>query len=251
MKVIYGVGKIKKTSAKVVLAIGVFDGMHLGHREVIGEALERAKVLSGKAVVLTFAPHPIQVLHPEKNLALIVSLAHRLKLMEAFGVDTCIVIPFTKRFSLLSPQNFIKRYLIDHISPSEVYVGDDFRFGHNREGTLNYFQGEGEQKGFEVHGVHFVRISARLKIGTQKRKISSTHIRLFIQKGRLKEAQDLLSRRVSTMGKVEKGVGRGASLGFPTANIYPKGVVLPPEGVYAVLVQVQGEWFKGMANVRE
>ncbi len=249
MKVIYGIGKIKKTNAKIVLAIGVFDGLHLGHQEVIGEALERAKVLGGKAVVLTFSPHPMQVLHPENHLSLIVSLDHRLKLIEEFGVDTCVVIPFTHRFSMLSPDNFIKRYLVDHIDPCEVYVGDDFRFGHNREGNLNFFRGEGARKGFEVHGVHFVRIASHIKKANEKRKISSTFIRRFIHRGALNDAALLLSRRVSVMGIVEKGAGRGESLGFPTINIYPHDLILPPLGVYAVFVLFEKVIYKGVANV--
>lgn len=249
MKVIYGIGKIKKSTQNIVLAIGVFDGLHLGHQEVIREAMERAKFLGGKAVVLTFSPHPIQILHPERQLSLIVSLSHRLKLIEDLGVDTCVVIPFTLRFSRLAPENFIKRYLINHINPCEIYVGDDFRFGHNREGTLDYFRGEGARKGFEVHGVHFVRIASHLKQGKQKRKISSTLIRRFVEEGRLEEAQLLMSRRVSVMGRVAQGVGHGTSLGFPTANIYPEGVILPPQGVYAVIVRLEGRVFRGMANI--
>ena len=135
MKVIYGIGRDKKLFHKAVLAIGVFDGLHRGHQKLIRRVIQEAKKINGHAVVMTFFPHPVHVLHPEINLPLIISLQHRLKLLEEMGVDVGCVVPFTKNFSRLTPEQFIRTYLVQHIKPVEVFVGDDFRFGQNRSGT--------------------------------------------------------------------------------------------------------------------
>jgi riboflavin kinase / FMN adenylyltransferase len=240
MKVIYGIGKVKALRGSV-LAIGVFDGLHVGHRKLIRAAVRRARTLGVPAAVMTFFPHPVQVLTPEKYLPFIVSLPHRLKLMEELGVDACVVIRFTKRFSRLSPRQFIQRYLAGQVGPQEIFVGDDFRFGQGREGTQELFKEAGKKHGFKVNAV------VPVKAGRQK--IGSSRIRHLILEGKLKAAERLLGRPVSVMGRVVRGDGRGRKLGFPTANITPANEVIPPVGVYAVRVVVGGKRYAGMANV--
>ena len=151
MNVIYGLGKAKRIFRDAVLAIGVFDGLHLGHQMLIRKTVERAKALRCPSVVMTFFPHPVHVLHPEIPLPLIVSFSYRLKLIERLGIDTCFVIHFTKRFAKLTPERFIRRYIVDSLHAKEVFVGDDFRFGQNRTGTLDYFKEVGEKQGFKVN----------------------------------------------------------------------------------------------------
>jgi len=224
-----------------VVAIGVFDGLHLGHQLLIRTAVSRAKALNGTAVVMTFDPHPVHVLRPENHLPLIVSLAYRLKLIESLGVDIVVVVRFTKTFSRLAPEQFIKKYLLKPFAPLEVIVGDDFRFGQNRAGTIAIFEQAGEKNGFKV-----------LSVKTQKRghkEFSSTAARDAIAIGDLKTAAHIFGRPVSLFGVVVRGDQRGKKLGFPTANIIPQGEILPPQGVYVVRVRHQGKVFKGMANV--
>lgn len=241
MKVIRDLAKNKINFRNAVLAIGVFDGLHRGHQELIRKVIARAREIKGTAVVMTFWPHPVHVLKPEVRLPLLVSLEHRLRLMEDLGVDVCVVIPFTQQFSQLSPKEFIERYLAKKIKPVEVFVGYDFRFGHDRSGGLDLFRQEGEAYGFKVNILDAVK--------GEHHVISSTRIRELISRGELGRAARLLGRTVSLMGTVCRGDARGKALGFPTANIHLTCEVIPPNGVYAVRVTVGTRKFIGMANI--
>jgi len=241
MKVIYGIGKVKKTFKNTVLAIGVFDGLHAGHQKLIKAAVRKAKSLGGPAIVMTFSPHPVQILKPDKYLPFVISLPHRLKLIEQLDVAACVVVRFTKRFSQLAAQEFVKSYLVEPIKPKEIFVGNDFRFGKNRSGTIEYFKEAGRKYGFKVNTVFPVK-------GGRK-KIGSSRIRSLITDGKLYAAKHFLGRNFSIMGKVVRGDRRGKGLGFPTANIYPENSVIPPIGVYATYVVIDHKRFKGMANV--
>ena len=241
MNVIYGIGKFKKTSRNTVLVIGVFDGVHRGHQALIQGAIRRAKQIGAEPLVMTFWPHPVHVLRPETGLPYIISLAHRLKLIGELGAKGCVVVHFTRRFARLSPEQFIRRCIVAPIAPKEIYVGDDFRFGQDREGTLEYFEQAGKKYGFKV------RVVDAVKVG--KKKIGSSIIRQLIGAGKLIHAARLLGRGVSAMGRVVRGDGRGKRLGFPTANMLIKNGVIPPLGVYAVKVGIGKKTFSGMANI--
>ena len=241
MKVIYGIGKVKKVFKNAVLAIGVFDGLHVGHQKLIKAAVKKAKSLGGSAIVMTFSPHPVQVLKPKEYLPFVVSLPHRLKLIEQFDVVACVVVHFTKRFSQLAAQKFIKNYLVGRINPTEIFVGNDFRFGKDRSGTIEYFKEAGRKYGFKVNTVFPVKGGGS--------KIGSSRIRRLITEGKLYAAKHFLGRNVSIMGKVARGDQRGKKLGFPTANIHPQNSVVPPIGVYAAYVVIDRKRFRGMANV--
>jgi len=241
MKVIYGIGKVKKVFKNTVLAIGVFDGLHIGHQKLIKAAVKKAKLLGGPAIVMTFSPHPVQVLKPDNYLPFVISLPHRLKLIERLDVMACVVVHFTKQFSQLAAGEFIKRYLVDRINPMEIFVGNDFRFGKDRGGTLEYFKESGRKYGFKVNTVFPVK-GGRTKIG-------SSRIRRLIINGKLHSAKNFLGRNVSVMGKVVRGQQRGKGLGFPTANIFPENAVVPPVGVYVAYIVIDNKRFEGMANV--
>ena len=241
MKVIYGIGNFKKAFPNAVAAIGVFDGVHRGHQALIREAVHRARRNNAPALVITFFPHPVRVVRPEIALPYIVSLPLRLKLIGELGAQACLVVRFTKRFARLSPERFIRRYIVSGIKPKEILVGDDFRFGQGRRGTLDYFREAGHTYGFRVNAVGAVK--------TGSGKIGSSIIRKLIMEGKLSEAASLLGRRVAVMGRVLRGDGRGKRLGFPTANISVKDGVIPPLGVYAVLVNVGAKTFRAMANI--
>ena len=240
MRVISAPGKGKKKFKNAVLAIGVFDGVHLGHQTLIRAAIRRARIIQGDPVVMTFMPHPVRVLRPEIRLAYIHSLPLRIRLIKELGA-ACIVVPFTKQFSRLTPQGFIERCLVKYVQPKEIFVGDDFRFGRDRSGTLSAFQAAGQKHGFTVNVVNTIK-------GGRK-KIGSSIIRRLISQGKLKAASKLLGRNVSILGRVVKGDGRGKRLGFPTANIHIGQELVPPVGVYAVKVRVGSRMFPGMANV--
>lgn len=241
MKIFKGIKAVSEKFANPVVAIGVFDGLHLGHQLLIRKAVEQAKTLRGTSIVMTFDPHPVHVLRPENHLPLLVSLPYRLQLIESFGVDVIVVVRFTKAFSRLAPEQFIKQYLLKTFSPREVIVGDDFRFGQGRTGTIEVFEDAGKKNDFKV-----------LSVKTQKsglKKFSSTSARDAIAIGDLKKASRIFGRPVSLLGKVIVGKKRGRTLGFPTANIIPQGEILPPQGVYVVRIRHQGRALKGMANI--
>ena len=192
---------------------------------------------------MTFWPHPAHVLRPDLKLRLITTLSHRLRLLAELGVSTCVVIRFTRRFARISSEAFIERYLVKKIRPREVFVGDDFRFGADRAGTLDSFREAGRRFGFLVKTVPVV-ISRR-----QGQKIGSTLIRRLIAEGRLAEARRLLGRPVSVVGTVAGGERKGRIIGFPTVNIYPGKEVIPPLGVYAARIWVGDKAYGGMVNV--
>lgn len=241
MKVIRDLTQNKINFRNAVLAIGVFDGLHRGHQQLIKKVIARARKVKGTATVMTFWPHPVHVLKPEIRLPLLVSLEHRLRLLEDLGVDVCIVVPFTPQFSQLSPKEFIEKYLVRKIKPVEVFVGYDFRFGHDRSGGLDLFRTEGGEFGFKVNILQAVK--------GERHVISSTRIRELISRGDLSRASRLLGRTVSLMGTVCRGDARGKKLGFPTANINLSCEIIPPVGVYAVRVILGRKKFIGMANI--
>lgn len=241
MKIFRGVAAVPEKYRGSILAVGVFDGLHLGHQELIRKAVSRARTLKTLAVVLTFDPHPVHVLRPENHLPLIISLPYRLKLIRAMGVDAVVLITFTRKFAGLTPEQFIKRYLLKPFHPRAVIVGDDFRFGQNRKGTIELFKAAGKRAGFKV-------LSVRTR-QNGKKKFSSTLARDLIAKGALKDASRILGRPVAIMGKVVAGDRRGRTLGYPTVNITPSVEILPPQGVYAVRVLFEKERYNGMANI--
>ncbi len=241
MKVIYATGGAKQPRLKnTVVAIGIFDGVHKGHGFLIRRMVACTRRRRLKSVVVTFHPHPAEVLH-KRDISYLVSLPHRMKLIEDLGVDKALLIRFTKRFAHLKPEQFVRDYLVRQLGVKEVFVGDDFRFGENRTGDVDIFTAMGKKYGFKVNHLHPLK-------KTQE-KISSSSLREFIGAGRLNEAASMLGRRVSVLGKVIRGDGRGKSLGFPTANIRFDCDVLPPSGVYMVFAYWKGKRYPALANI--
>lgn len=222
---------------KTIAAIGIFDGVHLGHKAIIKSAVRRAKTIKGKSVVITFHPHPLKVLRPDKLLPLLMSTAHRLRLIGELGVDDCLLLKFNKRFSNFQPRDFVKKILVDKLRVNEVYIGSDFIFGKNGVGNAVLLKKFGRCYGFKVKIMPMIKIKNRV--------VSSTTIRNLIMKGRLNEAAQLLGRRVTVFGTVIKGARRGKSLGYPTANIDPHHEAIPPSGVYAVWVRLRNRTYGG------
>jgi len=226
---------------KPVVAIGVFDGIHLGHQALIKKAVRRAKAIKGTAVVVTFFPHPVQVLNKNVDVSLLVSLKHRLQLIEDLGVSVCVVIRFTRKFSLLEPKEFVEKCLVESVRPVEIFVGDDFHFGRSGLGNGRILK--------QSANVFGIRTTIVRSVELNEKRISSSLLRKLIAKGKLGDAEKFLGQKVSTLGKVVHGDHRGKRIGTPTANINPGKEILPPRGVYAVRVRLGSQLFDAVANI--
>ncbi len=239
MKVLHGYRNLKSELKDPIIAIGIFDGIHLGHKRVVKKVLASRE--SGRdKVILTFDPHPQAVLAPEKTPPRIMSLEHRLYILEKMGLDAVVVIRFSEFLALMSPEDFIKKVILG-IGARKVYVGSNFHFGRGKEGTVEMFKKLGKMHGIDVRIVQPVK--------NQGKVISSTWLRSLISKGKLERAAKLLRRPVSVLGTVVRGDNRGTDLGRPTANIDPHQEVIPPPGVYAVKVDISGKIRNGVLNI--
>lgn len=239
MQVLYGYRNLEKKLKDPIVAIGVFDGIHLGHKRVIKKLLASREPAREK-VVVTFDPHPQTVLRPDKKPPRIMSLDHKLFILEKMGLDAVIVIHFTDFIAAMSPEEFVKK-VIGGIGARKVYVGSNFHFGKGKSGNVERFKEIGRDCGIDVRIVEPVRKSGRI--------VSSTWLRKLIKEGKIARAEQLLRRPVSVLGTVVKGDELGKTLGKPTANIDPHQEVIPPPGVYAVKVDISGQLYDGVLNI--
>lgn len=211
--------------AGCVVTIGNFDGVHRGHRAVITGVVERARELGVAAVVTTFDPHPMTVIHPDSAPLRLTSLDRRLDLLAELGVDAVLVLPFTRGLSLWEPSEFVRNVLVDALRTREVHVGDNFRYGHRAAGNIDTLRHDGERHGFEVHAVPLAGEGTRW---------SSTYVRQCLAEGDTTAAADALGRPHRVEGPVVEGDKRGRELGYPTANLaLDDDVAIPADGVYA------------------
>ncbi|MCX5678486.1 MAG: bifunctional riboflavin kinase/FAD synthetase [Candidatus Omnitrophica bacterium] len=242
MRVIYGLRGFKKFAKAAVLAIGVFDGLHIGHIKIIKKAVRDAKRLKIKSVVLTFDPHPIKILCPKNSgVPSLISVNHRIKLIEKLGVDILVVMNFNRALAVLAPGDFVKKLLVRKLGVREVCVGENFYFGKGGAAGVKDLDKLGRSFGFKVSVVKPVRIGRAI--------VSSSLIRKLITSGELRKASKLLGRRVSALGTVISGARLARELGYPTANLNPHHEVIPPGGVYAVFVRFKGKTYKGVLNI--
>jgi riboflavin kinase/FMN adenylyltransferase len=245
---IAGSDAIGKPLVRPVLTVGNFDGLHVGHQAIIETVVERARALRGESVVYTFEPHPRKVLQGDRAPRLLTTLEQKLELIEARGVDAAIVEHFTRKFADTSAERFIREIIHGRIRPLEVYVGYDFHFGRDREGSMRLLTETGPKLGFAVTIVPEVTVG--------EGDVNSTRIRELLALGRADEAALMLSRPYSVRGRVVAGDRRGRTLGFPTANLDPENEILPAAGVYAGSVRLlddgappRGAEFKAVSNV--
>lgn len=241
MHVHRAIADLASVRGPVVLAIGVFDGVHLGHRAVIERALNDAAQLGGTAVVTTFDPHPIRILRPEHAPRLLTSTEHKLRLIRTLGVEHLLVIPFDAAFAAMEPEHFIRELAAAANPLREICVGHQWSFGRGRAGNLELLKLLGDELGFDEVGVHAVRIDDEI--------VSSTLIRSAVESGDLQRAARLLGREYTILGTVVRGDQIGRKLGFPTANISAHSEQFPPNGVYAAAVQCRGRALRGVANI--
>jgi len=219
-----------KKSHPLVLTLGTFDGVHLGHQHVLRKVCQRAKRIGGVSAILTFSEHPKHILKHKEPPYLITSTPHRLRLLDQLGFDIAFLIKFNKKFSKFSPYNFAKKIIVNKLHVSEIVLGYDSRFGRNRKGTvqdMSRFAREFKFRNFTV----------RPKL-LNNQPISSTKIRSFIRRGDFSNVKKCLGRPYSILGDVVKGIGLGRKIGFPTANLNPHSEALPPCGVYLVSLNI-------------
>ena len=242
MNVLHEISELSTLGAPVALAIGVFDGVHLGHQEVIREALDYAKHHHGTCVVMTFDPHPVAVLRPEKAPKRLCTTPHIVKILERIGVEHLLIVPFTNEMAKTSAAEFVGS-LVNTCKPlGFISVGYDWAFGSGREGNIHRLMELGQQHGFAVCGVPAFKVNGEV--------VSSTLIRDAVRNGDLARGKAMLGRNFSVLGEVLHGRQLGRQLGFPTANIaLDPTVKLPPSGVYAVWVRIENETHKGVANL--
>jgi riboflavin kinase/FMN adenylyltransferase len=210
-----------------VTTIGVYDGVHRGHQQIIGHLVKRARSSGLASVVVTFDPHPAEVVRPGSHPAILTESARKAELIEELGVDVLCVIPFTLDFSRLSPETFVHDVLVEHLHTSAVVVGENFRFGHKASGDVGLLERLGRTFGFTVEGAPLVA-SAPASV------VSSTYIRSCVDAGDVAEAARALGRPHRVEGIVVRGDARGRELGFPTANLsHSPYAAVPADGVYS------------------
>ena len=225
MRIARGSRTLEKPLERAVLTVGNFDGFHVGHQRIVATVTARARACDGQAAVYTFEPHPRKVLQPEHAPRLLTTLEQKLELFEAAGVDVAIVEPFDREFARLPAERFVHEVLHERIDPIEVYVGYDFRYGRDREGSMRTLTELGPHLGFSV------TIVPEVKLG--RRDVNSTRIRELLEQASVEEAGLLLGRPYRIRGRVVPGDRRGRTLGFPTLNLDAENEVLPQTGVYA------------------
>jgi riboflavin kinase/FMN adenylyltransferase len=218
-----------------VLTIGNFDGVHMGHQQILNAAKQTATENQTQLVVMTFEPHPLAVLRPQQKPDLLTSLAFKKHLIAEAGVDCLFLVKSTPELLSLSAQDFVKQFIVKGIQPNIVVEGESFNFGSGRDGNVHTLKQMGEENGFLVSIIEAKEV--RLSTG-QTVKISSTLIRDMLKKGNVADAALALSRPYRLIGRIVPGRGKGKQLGFPTANMAPPDQLVPAEGVYAGFVEI-------------
>jgi len=228
--------------SRTVVTIGNFDGVHLGHRAILARVVQRARELKGRAVAVTFEPHPLRVLRPGLELPLLTTGTQKLKLLAEAGLEAVVVLPFTPEFARLPARDFVQEYFCRRLKVREVVVGHDYAFGRGREGNIDLLKEMGRSSGFTVQVVWAVEAEGAV--------VSSSLIRALLRLGKVDAANRLLGRAYGVVGQVYQGHGRGAKLlGVPTANLRPENELLPASGIYAVRVRRGTETLPGVANI--
>ena len=236
MRIIDDIKQIGQLPRGMVLTIGNFDGLHRGHQAILAAAKKAAAERHTHVAVMTFDPHPMVILRPDKAPGVLTPLTQKMRLLQAAGTDYLIVVRDSYSLLNLSPADFADDFLMSHLSPSVIVEGPNFTFGYGRSGTVQTLRILGADRGFTVIEVPFTEV----RLGKERQTVicSSSQIRLLLEQGAVREAAQLLTRPYRLMGTVVAGRGIGRKLGFPTANVHPVGQALPSEGVYAGYVIV-------------
>jgi riboflavin kinase/FMN adenylyltransferase len=224
-----------------VLALGNFDGLHRGHLKIVERVKRGAAEHGGTPMAMTFDPHPPRIVRPDKAPPLLMTKTQRLEALHRAGIACVAVVRFTRELSQWEPETFVEKVLVDWLRVSEVWVGANFLFGHDRSGTFSLLRTLGARYGFRADKIDPVRYKDFV--------VSSTRVRRLVSEGRVDEAGALLGRHYLVDGVVVEGKRRGRELGFPTANVATENELLPPNGVYATTVSVDGVTHPAVTNV--
>jgi riboflavin kinase/FMN adenylyltransferase len=213
-----------------VVTLGNFDGVHRGHQAILQRVVTEARARRADAVAITFHPHPVAVLRPDRAPSLLMPLREKVRGVAATGIDVLVLQHFTRAFAALEPETFVERFLVERLHVSELIVGHSVSFGHERRGNAALVETLGHRFGFGVEVVGPVRVDTH--------EVSSSLVRRTVTSGDLRLATSLLGRPHALVGRVVVGKRRGAALGFPTANVHVRSGLHPPDGVYAVRVEI-------------
>ncbi|MCX5809612.1 MAG: bifunctional riboflavin kinase/FAD synthetase [Proteobacteria bacterium] len=224
-----------------VLTIGNYDGIHIGHKKIIERVKEKALMINGTPMLMTFYPHPVSVVRPDKILCLITPLNVRERLIEESGIDVLLVLPFNEEFRLLTPQEFVENILVNKLRIKGLIVGYDFKFGRGGKGDTELLKQLSGTYGFFFEVVEAVTLDGE--------KIGSNRIRKLIMEGDVKKAERFLGRAHMIEGKVVHGDGRGKGIGFPTINLKTDYELIPKDGVYISEVKINGKMFPSVTNI--
>ena len=226
---------------KTVVALGTFDGVHKGHQKIIKAVVGKAKKLRTRSLVMSFHPHPLNVVAPLKAPMLLTTTAKKISIIESLGVDICFLVLFNKSFAAMTPQEFIREVLVKILNVREVVVGENYRFGVKKIGDVALLKRMGELYGFKVTALKQVKVDGEV--------VSSTRIRKAVKDGDLKLAKRCLGRYYSIIGKVVSGARRGREIGFPTANIRAYHEVIPEKGVYIGFLRNRNKIYRAVLNI--
>jgi len=232
MEVFRDIDDFHRSDLKTVVTMGNFDGIHLGHQALVSNAVTEARRWRTECMVFTFEPHPLKLLAPDRAPQMIVNHQDKMDMLEALGVDAVVVQTFDRDFANIEAKDFVRRYLVEHLNLSKIWLGRDLRFGRARKGDAEDLIRWGRELGFGVGIVEPILI--------QGKRISSSRIRQLIQEGRVDEVRPMLGRYHFISGRVVRGQRRGRNIGFPTANLAAATELLPQDGIYATILQFQG-----------
>src|SRR5437867_10532596 len=241
METVRSISELSKLRGPLFLAIGVFDGMHLGHQAVISTSAEHARSVNGTPVVVTFDPHPEKILRPATAPHLLTATQHKIGLIRDLDVAHLLITAFDKQFAATEPEDFVQQ-LVKHSKPlREICVGHEWAFGKNRRGNLELLKKLGARFDFGVVGIPPVTVNGEI--------VSSTAIRQAVEAGDLAKAARMLGREYTILGTIVSGDNRGKKIGFPTANLSAHNEQFPPNGVYFVQAKLDGVMYPGVANL--
>jgi riboflavin kinase/FMN adenylyltransferase len=240
MKIFHGTENAN-IARPTVLTLGVFDGLHLGHQEIMRTVVDRAKHAGAVPTAITFDPHPRAVLHAESAPPLLQTLDQRLANLEFLGIEQTIVVKFDRDFASQPAEDFLSDIIRDRLHAKEVYLGKGFAFGKDRGGNIDLLRAKAVELGFVADEVEEIQLRGR--------RISSSAIRKLLAEGRINLARRMLGRPYGVEGVIIRGNRRGHTIGFPTANLKPHNRVIPKFGVYATATLIDGIWRKSITNI--
>ena len=240
MRIVRGLESYPPEADPSVVVLGTFDGIHLGHRAILGTAVTQARLFGLQALACTFDPHPLEVLQPERSPLPITTLEEGLELIADTGIDTTVVVAFTRAVAMVEPEDFVRRVVVGTLKAQDIVVGFNHRFGRGARGDAALLDRLAVELGFRAHVVPPLTVDGV--------PVSSSEIRNALQRGDLPRAERLLGRAYSIRGEVVRGAGRGRTLGFPTANVRTARPLLLPPGVYACQAEVDGAHYQAVIN---